>query len=272
MKIERGIPEAEYHSWKLMSASALKTLDKSTPLHLLAEQENRTDTSAFRVGRALHSLLLTPTVYDRDFLCAPDIDRRTKAGKEEWEKFQGLAEGRTVLTRDESNLVEEMRGGVMTHPASRMLINACGDDVELTVRGSIYGMDAKARLDGWIESTGTIIDIKTHSGLASPQEFARSAWNFSYWTQFAFYREMLRAAGKEVSNVILIVVEKNAPHACMCAALHPDGLDLAASRLPDLAKLYAEFLADPCKGWSDDILEIRIPNWATTDLLAPTGE
>lgn len=272
MEILRNIPEAEYHSWDRMSASALKTLDRSTPLHLLAERENRTDTSAFRVGRAVHSLLLTPARYELDFVTAPDIDRRTKAGKEEWDQFLTMAEGRTVLTKDESNLVEEMRGGIMSHEAARQLVAACGDDTELTLRGEYEGVPAKARIDGWIEMTGTIIDIKTHSGLASPQEFSKAAWNFGYWTQFALYRDMMRRAGKEVSSVILIVVEKNPPFAAMCAALHPDGLDLAASRLAELVNLYRTFMADPCKGWPEDVLEIRIPTWAQNDLLAPIGD
>lgn len=272
MEILHGVPEGEYHSWDMMSATALKTLDRATPLHLLAERETRTDTSAFRVGRAVHSLLLTPARYELDFVVAPDIDRRTKAGKEEWEKFQGLADGRTVLTRDESNLVEEMRGGIMSHEAARNLISACGTDTELTIRGDFDGVPAKARIDGWIESAGCIIDIKTHGGLASPQEFSRAAWNFGYWTQFAFYREMMRRAGMEVNSVVLIVVEKTPPHAAMCAGLHVDGLDLAASRIPELVNLYRTYMADPHKGWSEDVLEIRIPTWAQTDMLAPIGE
>lgn len=271
MEMLRNIPENEYHSWDMMSASALKTLDKSTPLHLLAERENRTDTPAFRVGRALHSLLLTPDAYELDFVCAPDVDRRTKAGKEEYEKFLELAEGRTVLTKDESNLVEEMRGGVMSHASARLLVNALTDR-ELTLRGEWDGVPCKARIDGWIEDTGTIIDIKTHTGLASPRDFAKAAHNFAYWTQFAFYREMMRRAGKDVSNVILIVVEKGAPHACLCAALHPDDLDLATARLPDLVHLYRTFMQEPTKGWNDEITEIRMPAWASADMLAPTGE
>lgn len=272
IELIRGVPEAEYHGWDRMSASALKTLDKSTPLHLLAERENRTDSSAFRVGRALHSLVLTPAAYELDFVTAPDIDRRTKAGKEEWEKFQSLAEGRTVLTQDESNLVEEMRGGIMSHASARMLVEKCGKDTELTLRGEYDGVPCKARLDGWIEEFGVILDIKTHGGLASPAEFAKSAYNFGYWTQFAFYRDMMRRAGKEVTSVILIVVEKNPPHACLCASLHNDHLDIAASRLPDLVNLYRTFLDEPGRGWPDDVTEIRMPNWATNDLMAPTGE
>lgn len=272
VEILRGIPEGEYHSWNLMSASALKTLDRATPLHLQAERENDEDTTAFRVGRALHCLVLTPNVYDASFVVAPDIDKRTKAGKEEWEKFKELADGRTVLTKDEGYLVDEMRGGIMSHEAARQLIAACGEDVELTLRGEMFGIPAKARLDGWIESTGTIIDIKTHGGLASPQEFAKSSWHFGYWTQFAFYREFMRLAGKEVNSVVLIVVEKNPPHACLCAGLNVEDLDLADARLPGLAELYKTFLDEPCRGWSDDVVEIRIPAYAKTDLLAPTGD
>jgi exodeoxyribonuclease VIII len=272
MKILKGIPEREYHAWNLMSASALKTLDKSTPLHLLADRENDEDTPAFRIGRALHSLLLTPAAYELDFVTAPDCDRRTKAGKEEFEKFREIAEGRTILTKDEANLVEEMRGGVMSNQSARQLLAACGDNVEITLKGEMFGIPMKARIDGWIENSGTIIDIKSTGGLASPQACAKAAWDFGYWTQFAFYREALRLAGHEVSSVVLIFVEKNPPHACSCVALNPEDLDIADARLVALSDLYRRFMDEPGRGWSEDIVEIRIPAYAKTELLAPTGD
>jgi exodeoxyribonuclease VIII len=265
-----GISEAEYHGWDMMSASALKTLDKSTPLHLTAERENHTDTPAFRIGRALHSLLLTPQAYEHDFVTAPDIDRRTKAGKEEWEKFQQVADGRTVLTQEESNLVETMGRAVRGCVTASQLLDACSA-TELTLRGDWDGVPCKARLDGWIEDHGTIIDIKTHTGVATASDFARAAHSFGYWTQFAFYREMMRKAGKEVSSVILIVVEKGAPHRVRCVAMHPEHLDLAATRLPELVDLYRYYQQNPTQGWVDTVTEIRLPNWASNDFLAPTG-
>lgn len=273
MKIQLGVPEADYHSWNLMSASALKVLDKATPMHLTASREEREDTPAFRLGRALHSAILTPSAYEQDFAVAPQVDKRTKAGKEEWESFASINVGRTLLTRDEANQVDAMVASIKQHTAARQLIASCADHVEVTLTGEMHGVQCKARLDGWSDSTGTIIDIKTHSGIASPQEFSKAAWNFGYWTQFAFYRECLRKAGKEVHNVILIVVEKSAPHAVMCAGLHIDGLDAAAGRIPELCDMYREFEMNPTKGWNaDDIYEIRIPSWATNDLLAPTGD
>lgn len=270
MEILTGIPEAEYHGWNRMSASALKTLDRATPLHLTAEREEKTDNTAFRIGRALHSLLLTPQAYELDYVTAPECDRRTTAGKAEFAKFMELAEGRTVLTKDESNIVAAMKEGVFACATARQLIEACSH-TELTLRGDWDGIPFKARIDGWIEDHGTIIDIKTHTGLASPQEFAKAAYNFGYWTQFAIYREAMKRAGKEVSSVILIVVEKTAPHACMCAAMNSDHLDVSAARIPELVEMYREYMNNPNAGWSDTVNEIRLPNWATNDLLAPTA-
>ena len=112
MELLRAVPESEYHSWDLMSASALKVLDKSTPLHLTASKEDREDTPAFRIGRALHARVLTPEVYGALFTVAPDVDRRTKAGKEEYERFCAGAVGKTVLSADDAELVEAMSGAI----------------------------------------------------------------------------------------------------------------------------------------------------------------
>ena len=211
--------------------------------------------------------MLTPAAFDADFVVAPDIDKRTTAGKAEFAKFSEVAAGRTILSKDESQLVDAMRDGIMRNKTARQLLTACVGSTELTLRGDWDGVPCKARIDGWSEAHGTIIDVKTHTGLASPQDFSKSAHMFGYWTQFAFYREMLRKAGKEVSSVILIVVEKTAPHGCLCTAMYPDHLDLAASRLPELVDLYRKYMEDPTAGWPDTINEIRMPAWALTDLI-----
>jgi hypothetical protein len=82
----------------------------------------------------------------------------------------------------------------------------------------------------------------------------------------------MRRAGKEVTSVILIVVEKTPPHACLCAALNADHLDVATARLPGLIDQYRKFLEEPGTGWPDVVTEIYMPNWATNDMMAPTGE
>jgi hypothetical protein len=54
---------------------------------------------------------------------APDgIDRRTKAGKAEWEAFTTAATGRTVLPKADAELVMRMAHSVFSHPAAAMLL------------------------------------------------------------------------------------------------------------------------------------------------------
>ena len=88
----------KYEDIDAVNKSTLWEMRKS-PLHYwhLTHDTPREDTKAMQLGRAVHAAILTPTAYKRDFAVTPDIDRRTKAGKEAYEAFCAEAEGKEIL-------------------------------------------------------------------------------------------------------------------------------------------------------------------------------
>ena len=93
--------EQEYRSAPGVNKSTLWNLRKS-PAHYKFYLDNPPeDTTAMRIGRAVHAAILTPTAYKRDFVTLPaGIDRRTKAGKEEYAAFIEASAGKEILTED----------------------------------------------------------------------------------------------------------------------------------------------------------------------------
>lgn len=73
--IYSNISNAEYHGGKGVSNSMLKLLHEKTALHLKAQRDaandnDRPDTNAFFMGRELHSLVLEPELFFKDYTLA----------------------------------------------------------------------------------------------------------------------------------------------------------------------------------------------------------
>jgi hypothetical protein len=105
--IEHGLRADLYHARPELGSTALREILRS-PLHYYVAYEApegervvRTETTALRVGTLVHAAALEPERWASDFVCAPDVNRSTKAGKEAWAEFcLGLGE-RVAVDPDE---------------------------------------------------------------------------------------------------------------------------------------------------------------------------
>jgi exodeoxyribonuclease VIII len=254
--IEEGLPDTIYHSMPLMSASRLRILDRSTSLHLAHDMANPSDSPALAVGRALHCKALTPSLYLRDFVVAPQVDRRTKEGKAAWESFVASSGNRTVR-----------------HPDARMIVTDLAGRAELSLFAEIGGVQAKSRFDRLVEVNGEriIVDVKTTAGSASKSEFEKTIWNFGYGIQSAFYLEMARACGVPAQHFVFVVVEKTAPYAVAVYRFSDEIANAFRPRMLELVAQYKQFLADGPRGY-DGVTEIGIPAWAAARIAPNLGE
>ena len=105
------MPEATYHALGLQYASShrLRTMATSGFETVKYQAENPMEpTPAMALGSAVHCLTLTPDKFKSQFAVAPKIDRRTKAGKEEWENFTLTAATKTVIKQDQYEQAMDM--------------------------------------------------------------------------------------------------------------------------------------------------------------------
>jgi exodeoxyribonuclease VIII len=271
--IEEGLPDSIYHSMPLMSASRLRILDRSTSLHLAHDMANPSDSPALALGRALHCRALTPSMYLRDFVVAPQVDRRTKEGKAAWESFVASSGNRTVLTSDQHDEVLAMVSSIERHPDARMIVSELAGRAELSLFAEIGGVPAKSRFDRLVEVAGEriIVDVKTTSGSASQSEFEKTIWNFGYGIQSAFYLEMARACGVPAQHFVFVVVEKTAPYAVAVYRFSDEIANAFRPRMLELVAQYKQFLADGPRGY-EGVTEIGIPAWAAARIAPNLGE
>jgi hypothetical protein len=191
------------------------------------------------------------------------IDRRTKAGKAEWEAFTTAATGRTVLPKSDADLVMRMAHSVFSHPAAAMLLALPGKAESTHMwTDAATGLECKCRPD-WLTDDGRLlVDLKTTEN-ASPREFGRSIATWRYHVQAAWYLDGVeQATGTRPEQFLFLCVEKKAPYAVAVYAADAEmiaaGAQTAARDLNVLATCKA---AGAWPGYSDQIEPISLPPW-----------
>ena len=259
---------ADYHRHSAVSKSHLDQIAKS-PLHYWARylDPNRVTpepTPAMAIGSAVHTHVLELDQWDARYVTAPEgINRRTNAGKAEWEAFEVASTGRTVLAKADAELVMRMGHSVFAHPAAAMLLAMPGKaETTHMWTDQATGLRCKCRPD-WLTDDGSlIVDLKTTED-ASPMGFRKSIANFRYFVQASWYLDGLEhATGKRPDQFIFICVEKKPPFACAVYAADAEmiqiGAEAAARDLDVLATCRA---AGAWPGYSDQVEMISLPPW-----------
>ena len=258
----------DYHAHPAISKSHLDQVAKS-PLHYFARylDPNRVatePTAAMAIGSAVHTHVLELDQWDARYVSAPDgIDRRTKAGKAEWEAFTTAATGRTVLPKADADLVMRMAHSVFSHPAAAMLLALPGKaETTHMWTDEATGLQCKCRPD-WLTDDGRlIVDLKTTED-ASPRGFARSIAQWRYHTQASWYLDGVeQSTGTRPEQFLFVCVEKKAPYACAVYAADAEMIDAGAQTAArDLDVLATCKAANAWPGYSDQIEPISLPAW-----------
>jgi exodeoxyribonuclease VIII len=258
---------AAYHAHPAVSKSHLDLLARS-PLHYWAryidpKRELPDPTPAMRIGTALHTLVLEQDQFEERYITAPQVDRRTKAGKEAWAEFETEAGDLELIAADDRAQISRMAEAVWAHPAAAALLHWEGKaETTHMWTDEATGLACKCRPD-WLTNDGRlIVDLKTTEN-ASPREFGRSIAQWRYHVQAAWYLDGIeQSTGTRPEQFLFVTVEKRAPFACAVYAADAEmiaaGAQTAARDLEVLATCKA---ADAWPGYSDQIEPISLPAW-----------
>lgn len=258
--------DQEYRRAEGVSRSELWQMH-SSPAKFRWKQENPEDPSpVLMFGRMAHKMLLEPETFHDEFVIAPEINRRTKDGKAEWEAFCAENVGKTVVDADSYNTAKDM-------------IAVCRDtlyvdyyldgehELPLFWTDDVTGEICKVRLD--CLSNGdygvTIVDYKTTQS-ADTDSFIRSAVNYGYDFQAAMYMEGVRnALGEDDIEFIFIAQEKDPPYAVNILRADPLVIKRGREMFRDLIERYHECkITDNWYGYLGKhgiVNELTLPAW-----------
>jgi PDDEXK-like domain of unknown function (DUF3799) len=260
--IFREMPAEDYFEIEAMSASGAKKMLLSPAHYKLMRDQPLEPTAEMQVGTAVHCGVLEPDTFAMRIACAPDCDKRTKSGKEEWTAFATTNAGRIILSPDDFARARRCIDATRAHPAAAQLLLSAEIEISLFWRDGRYDVPCKARLDA--RNHGGIIDLKTTRD-ASPDGFARQIANLLYHVQGAHYFSGVEHVLNETPAFFaFIAVENEPPHAVACYSL-PGNAVLAGAHLMNRAlERYRDALAAGAwPGYPDTIQQIMLPKWAT---------
>lgn len=209
----------QYRQHEAVSASVLKVFIRKSPFHYREYLAGRLeqDSAAMQFGSAFHAYMEGPEVFRNSYVQAPEIDRRTKAGKDAFAAFQAEHSGKTVLSRADIVRIASMSESLLRVPAIRDRCESFLAERESSWfwTDSESSLPCKARTDLFLP--GEVLDYKTTAD-ASPASFAHSIRKFLYHLSAHHY---LTGIGEQ-HRFGWIAVESQYPYSAALYWLKPD--------------------------------------------------
>lgn len=253
--------ETDYYKIKALSNSALTCLKQSPEVfrdrYILGKPQAESD--AFRIGSAVHCMVLEPHLFSERYFVCPKIDKRTTKGRADLLACQLAAEGRELLAEDEHAEIVATAQAFGKHAD---LIDMLSSEkiIEQPIYFELFGEQFKAKPDCVILSRSTIIDIKTTASV-KPRKFAWSAMDYGYHRQAAIYMHACELKYQKPFRFFFACVEKKYPYEVSVSEL--DGEDVAAG-WDQVEKLVEEYQRRKEKNYwlpkhSSGIVPLRLP-------------
>lgn len=208
--------------------------------------------------------MLEPLRYAEEYVIAPQVDRRTKDGKETWAAFveECEAKGRTVISAEDHRVCMAISDRLNKHPAASVLFRSGAPELSMFWEDAETGVTCKCRPD-WLIKRTAIIDVKSTTD-ASASGFSRAVANYEYHMQAAWYLDGVRAClGDDApAAFIFAAFEKDAPHAVAFYNADKDMIDLGRREYRRRLAIYAA-----CKrsnvwpGYDPSITSLSLPAW-----------
>lgn len=253
---------AEYHATSAVSKSDLDLIAKSPAHYIESKNSPKEQTVSMLLGSVAHKLVLEADKFEEEFAIAPDVDRRTKAGKEQWTKFcENITDKITVIDNSVFEQAMEISKAVGTHPIASKLLHS--GQAELSYFWEQNGIECKCRPDYLRTDIKTVVDFKTAQD-ASPDEFAKAAYKYRYHVQAAWYLDGLRACGLNIENFIFVVCETKPPYNVMCYVADEYMLKLGRAEAEKNLETYKKCAeSDIWHGYEEKpkINDLSLPEW-----------
>ena len=205
--------EKEYREHPAISRSELFKIRESPEKFKHYQENPEKPTPSLVFGQLFHAMALQPETVADLFVVTPNVDRRTKAGKEEFAKFEAEADGKTVVTADMYQQATEMCEALNKNEFVKKLLKG---EKEKTFfwDDDLTGEPCKCRTDclSEIGDNLIVVDLKSTEN-AETEAFMKSAIKYGYDFQSAMYSKGVEVNTGKKPLFVFIAIEKTAPYA-----------------------------------------------------------
>lgn len=230
------ISNEDYHADPALSSSGARLLIKENPEVFRYRRTHPEHKDVYDFGTVAHSMVLEGK---RGNVVEVKADNwRTKAAQDA--KEQAREDGQIAMLTKELAIVKEMTAAIREHRDAMALLRNGRPEMSAFYRDRESGVDLRTRFD-WLPEIDTsrrlvIPDYKTAAS-ANPNKFAKSAADFGFHQQDAWYTDTIKAMGLHDDVVMVFIVqEKTAPYTVSIVQLSP--LDVQRGRDLNRAAIY----------------------------------
>ena len=205
--------EKEYRDYPAISRSELFKISESPEKFKYYQEHPEEPTPSLIFGQLFHAMALQPETVAEQFAVAPNVDRRTKAGKEAFAEFEAESEGKTVVTADMYQQATEMCEALNRNEFVKKLLKG-EKEKPFFWNDDLTGEPCKCRTDCLTELGDNliIVDLKSTEN-AETEAFMRSAIKYGYDLQSAMYSKGVEVNTGKKPLFVFIAIEKKPPYA-----------------------------------------------------------
>lgn len=229
-------------------------------------------TPAMAFGSACHKYVLEMDDFLNEYAIAPDINRRTNAGKAEWEAFCDANPGKELVSKDDYETMIEMRQAIDRCPLAKKLLFGKGETEKAYFwTDKETGEKCKIKCDRIVTYNRRryIIDYKT-TQCAETFRFNSDIWKMGYHFQAGMYAEGYKAANrkKKLPGFLFVAQEKKPPYSVNVIEVPEDVMAAGVAKFHELLRKMHECKeADLWAGYVNDIPnDAFVPTWMMTEM------
>jgi len=260
-----GMTRTDYEAIEAINCSRLKHFKKSAAHAREYMLHPAPPSEAMDFGSAFHCAILEPERFQKDYVVAPQVDRRTKAGKDTWSQFEELHRGKELLAADDFDTLKGMRESCMSDKVVSELLSSPGKNEVCAVwTDLVTGLRCKCLIDritrwaGWT----VVLDFKTADN-ASPPIFSLAIAKYQYHEQAAFYLDGLKTLSDLPRKWLFVAIEKKRPYALACYELGEAELALGKEMFQAHLKQYKSCVeTNIWPSYPSGVTTIRLPKWS----------
>lgn len=229
-------------------------------------------TPAMAFGSACHKYILEKDSFGDEYAVAPQVDKRTKAGKEEWEQFCAENAGKTIIGWDDLTTMTEMHEALTYCPlASKLLFGKGETETPYFWTDPDTGEKCKVKLDRLVKYNRRwyVVDYKT-AQCAETNRFNSEIFKLGYFMQAAMYTEGVMRAKKmkKRPGFLFVVQEKKAPYSVNVIEVSEEVIGAGDAKFHTLMdKYHACKVSDTYPGYVQNVPnDAFLPTWMEREM------
>jgi len=264
--------EKEYNSAEGIRRSDLWKMEDSPEKFKYFIEHPMERTPAMAFGSACHKFILENDDFGSEYALAPNVDRRTKAGKEEWEGFISSIGGREPITQDDNQIMIEMYEAIERCPLARKLIFGKGEtETAFFWTDPETGEKCKIKTDRMVKYNRRlyVVDYKTCL-TAETNRFNSEIFRLGYHFQAGMYTEGV-IHGKKLRKrpgFLFVAQEKKAPYSVNVIEVSEEVMNAGVSKFHELLGKYHDCkVLDRWAGYVGDVPnDCFVPTWMEREM------